>query len=162
MGCGWVCWTRGPSSPSSTPRCPRRQGFQNTAAGNLQVLLQAEKRTCAVVRCGYDLARTFASYHGRYQCVKGWVGGWMLVLCRRCDEMLPRPVCRKETTPIGPVPSMCQSPPGRDERDERDETCGCGRDEEEKKIRQQQQGQGPAVAARAIRPKARELRASLW
>lgn len=99
----------------------------------LHMLLQAEKRTCAVVRCGCGLARTFASYHGRYQCVEGRVGGWMLVLCRRCDEMLPMPVSRKERTPIGPLPSMCQSPPGRDERDERDETCGCGRDEDEKK-----------------------------
>lgn len=66
---------------------------------------------------------------------EGWAGGcWCCVLCRRCDEVLPTPVSRKETTPIGPLPSMCQSPPGRDERDERDETCGCGRDEDEKKI----------------------------
>lgn len=62
---------------------------------------------------------------------EGRVGGcWCCVDdVTRCYR---RQFCRKETTPIGPLLSMCQSPPGRDERDERGETRGCGRDVEER------------------------------
>ena len=70
----------------------------------------------------------------------GWLGGWMLVLCRPCDEMLPTPVCRCL------LARCCQCVKVRpDEMSRRNEMKPAGAGEEEEKFRQQQQGQGPAL-----------------
>lgn len=92
---------------------------------------------------------------------EGWAGG-----CWCCVDDVTR-CCRRQSVvrrrrPLARCRQCVKARP--DEMSGRNEMKPAAADEEEekKKIRQQQQGQGPGWWLHAIRPKARELRASLW